>query len=228
MFKNIFVSAVLCGAIVGVLATLMQLLLITPLLLEAELFESGQSIHFSTTGSPESAVKHINIWQDPYRHLMTLCFNLVTFTGLGFLLVAAMTFFEIRGFSLSKAEGIIFGVCGFFIFQLAPGIGLPPELPGTISVEVSIKQTWWIVAILCTTIGMLLVSLTKHKILILAGVIFAIIPHLIGYPKLDTYFGVAPPELAAEFATRSIAISLVAWVVLGLLSSQFWKYLKKD
>ena len=53
MFKNIFVSAVFCGTVVGALATAMQMLLITPLLLEAELFDTGQSIHFITDGSPE-------------------------------------------------------------------------------------------------------------------------------------------------------------------------------
>ena len=228
MFKNIFVSAVFCGTVVGALATVMQMLLITPLLLEAELFETGQSIHFITDGSPESPVKHVDIWQDPYRHLMTLCFNLVTFTGFGFLLLAAIAFFDKRGFTINKAEGIVAGVCGFFIFQLAPAVGLPPELPGTISVTVGLKQTWWIATIFCTTIGILLLFLSKHKILTGFGIIFIIIPHLIGHPKLETYFGVAPPELAAEFASRALAVSLVSWIILGIISSQFWKYLEKD
>ena len=164
MFKNIFVSAVVCGAIAGVLATVMQMLLVTPLLMEAELFETGQSMHFITDGSPESPIKHVDIWEDPYRHLMTLCFNLVTFTGFGFILVAAMAFFQKRGFTLSKAEGIVAGVSGFIVFQLAPSVGLPPELPGTIGVTVGLKQTWWIITILSTTVGILLLFLDKHKV----------------------------------------------------------------
>lgn len=228
MFKNIFVSAVVCGAIAGVLATVMQMLLVTPLLMEAELFETGQSMHFITDGSPESPIKHVDIWEDPYRHLMTLCFNLVTFTGFGFILVAAMAFFQKRGFTLSKAEGIVAGVSGFIVFQLAPSVGLPPELPGTIGVTVGLKQTWWIITILSTTVGILLLFLDKHKVVSGAGIIFIIIPHLIGHPKLETYFGVAPPELAAEFASRALAVSLIAWIILGVISSQFWKYLEKD
>lgn len=228
MFKNIFVSAVVCGAIAGVLATVMQMLLVTPLLLEAELFETGQSIHFIIDGSPESPIKHVNIWEDPYRHLMTLCFNLVTFTGFGFILVAAIAFFQKRGFALNKAEGIVAGVSGFIIFQLAPSVGLPPELPGTISVAVGFKQTWWIITILSTTVGILLLFLGKYKTVSGAGIIFIIIPHLIGHPKLETYFGVAPPELAAEFASRALAVSLITWIILGVISSQFWKYLEKD
>ena len=228
MFKNIFVSAVVCGAIAGVLATVMQMLLVTPLLMEAELFETGQSMHFITNGSPESPIKHVDIWEDPYRHLMTLCFNLVTFTGFGFILVAAMAFFQKRGFTLSKAEGIVAGVSGFIVFQLAPSVGLPPELPGTIGVTVGLKQTWWIITILSTTVGILLLFLDKHKVVSGAGIIFIIIPHLIGHPKLETYFGVAPPELAAEFASRALAVSLIAWIILGVISSQFWKYLEKD
>ena len=228
MFKNIFVSAVVCGAIAGVLATVMQMLLVTPLLMEAELFETGQSMHFITDGSPESPIKHVDIWEDPYRHLMTLCFNLVTFTGFGFILVAAMAFFQKRGFTLSKAEGIVAGVSGFIVFQLAPSVGLPPELPGTIGVTVGLKQTWWIITILSTTVGILLLFLDKHKVVSGVGIIFVTIPHLIGHPKLETYFGVAPPELAAEFASRALAVSLIAWIILGVISSQFWKYLEKD
>ena len=228
MFKNIFVSAVVCGAIAGVLATVMQMLLVTPLLMEAELFETGESMHFITDGSPESPIKHVDIWEDPYRHLMTLCFNLVTFTGFGFILVAAMAFFQKRGFTLSKAEGIVAGVSGFIVFQLAPSVGLPPELPGTIGVTVGLKQTWWIITILSTTVGILLLFLDKHKVVSGAGIIFITIPHLIGHPKLETYFGVAPPELAAEFASRALAVSLIAWIILGVISSQFWKYLEKD
>ena len=228
MFKNIFVSAVVCGAIAGVLATVMQMLLVTPLLMEAELFETGQSMHFITNGSPESPIKHVDIWEDPYRHLMTLCFNLVTFTGFGFILVAAMAFFQKRSFTLSKAEGIVAGVSGFIVFQLAPSVGLPPELPGTIGVTVGLKQTWWIITILSTTVGILLLFLDKHKVVSGVGIIFITIPHLIGHPKLETYFGVAPPELAAEFASRALAVSLIAWIILGVISSQFWKYLEKD
>jgi cobalt transporter subunit CbtA len=228
MFKNIFVSAVVCGAIAGVLATAMQMLLVTPLLMEAELFETGQSTHFIIDGSPESPMKHVNIWEDPYRHLMTLFFNLVTFTGFGFILIAAMALFQKRGFSLSKAEGIVAGVSGFIVFQLAPSVGLPPELPGTISVAVGLKQAWWIITILSTTVGILLLFLGKYKVVSGAGIIFIIIPHLIGHPKLETYFGVAPPELAAEFASRALAVSLVTWIILGVISSQFWKYLEKD
>ena len=227
MFKNIFVSAVVCGAIAGVLATVMQMLLVTPLLMEAELFETGQSMHFITDGSPESPIKHVDIWEDPYRHLMTLCFNLVTFTGFGFILVAAMAFFQKRGFTLSKAEGIVAGVSGFIVFQLAPSVGLPPELPGTIGVTVGLKQTWWIITMLSTTVGILLLFLDKHKVVSGAGIVFITIPHLIGHPKLETYFGVAPPELAAEFASRALAVSLIAWIILGVISSQFWKYLEK-
>ena len=228
MFKNIFVSAVVCGAIAGLLATAMQMLLVTPLLMEAELFETGQSTHFIIDGSPESPMKHVNIWEDPYRHLMTLFFNLVTFTGFGFILIAAMALFQKRGFSLSKAEGIVAGVSGFIVFQLAPSVGLPPELPGTISVAVGLKQAWWIITILSTTVGILLLFLGKYKVVSGAGIIFIIIPHLIGHPKLETYFGVAPPELAAEFASRALAVSLIAWIILGVISSQFWKYLEKD
>jgi predicted cobalt transporter CbtA len=49
-------------------------------------------------------------------------------------------------------------------------------------------------------------------------VILVLAPHVIGAPHLDTYFGVAAPELAAEFATRSLGFAAMGWVVLGTIA----------
>ena len=55
-----------------------------------------------------------------------------------------------------------------------------------------------------------------------SGAIVIALPHLIGAPHLDRYFGTAAPELGALFATRALGVSAVAWALLGLLAGWIW------
>ena len=59
-----------------------------------------------------------------------------------------------------------------------------------------------------------------------AGIILMAIPHLLGAPHLDTFFGVAPPELAAEFAALSLGAAAAGWVMLGYVVAATLKRLE--
>ena len=73
---------------------------------------------------------------------------------------------------------------------------------------------WWISTIVASATGLGLIAFGRSY-LPLAGVILMAIPHLLGAPHLNTFFGVAPPELAAEFATLSLGTAAAGWVMLG-------------
>ena len=148
------------------------------------------------------------------RHSMTVAFNIVTYTGYGLLLAALISFAALKGITTSARQGLIWGLCGFIAVQLAPAIGLPPELPGTIAAEVGQRQLWWISTILASATGLSLIAFGRNY-LPLAGAILIAIPQLLGAPHLDMFFGVAPPELAAEFATLSLGAAAAGWVMLG-------------
>lgn len=145
---------------------------------------------------------------------MTVAFNIITYTGYGLLLAAMISYAALKGsFTLSR-QGIIWGLCGFIAVQLAPAIGLPPELPGTPAAELGPRQMWWMGTIVATSIGMGLIAFGRSY-LPLGGIAIMLVPHLVGAPHLDVFFGVAPPELAAEFATLSLGTSAAGWAVLG-------------
>ena len=214
MVKNLFVSAICAGIATGLLASVLQFTFVIPVLLEGELYETGARVHFSTDGSPQSDRGAPSLGGDWTRHSMTVAFNIVTYTGYGLLLAALISFAALKGITTSARQGLIWGLCGFIAVQLAPAIGLPPELPGTIAAEVGQRQLWWISTILASATGLGLIAFGRSY-LPLAGVILIAIPQLLGAPHLDMFFGVAPPELAAEFATLSLGAAAAGWVMLG-------------
>ena len=214
MTKNLFVSAICAGIAAGLLASALQLTFVIPVLLEGELYETGARVHFGTDGSPQSDRGAPPLAGDWLRHSMTVAFNIVTYTGYGLLLAAMISFASLKGITTTAKQGLIWGLCGYIAVQLAPAIGLPPELPGTVAAEVGQRQLWWISTILASAAGLGLIAFGRSY-LPLAGVVLMATPHLLGAPHLDTFFGVAPPGLAAEFATLSLGAAAAGWVLLG-------------
>ena len=204
MTKNLLTSAVFGGVAAGLIAALLQFVFVIPALLEGELFETGARIHFGANGSPESDRGSPGLGTEWARHAMTVGFNVVTYVGFGFLLLAAMAFAELRGLTtITPKQGIIWGLAGFIAIQLAPAIGLPPELPGTPAAEIGPRQMWWLGTLVASGLGLWIIAFGRGYIA-LGGVVLLLIPHIIGAPHLDAFWGVAPPELSAEFVTLSL------------------------
>lgn len=221
MTKNLLSSAVLAGVAAGLIAALLQFTLVIPALLEGELYESGARVHFATDGTTQSDKGAPALGGELMRHVMTIAFNLVTFTGYGLLMLAAMVFAAEKGHALTARRGLIWGVAGFIAVQMAPAIGLPPELPGTPAAEVAPRQIWWFSTIVVTAIALALIAFARGPIALLSLPLL-LAPHIIGAPHLDTYYGIAPPELSAQFVTLSLGVALAAWVTLGFFCAWFW------
>jgi len=213
MFRNLFVSAALAGAAAGLIASALQLAFVVPVLLEGELYESGKRLHFTLDGTPQSERSSPGLGGDLVRHGMTVAFNFVTYLGYGLILAGAMAVAERYGHVATARSGLVWGVAGFVAVQLAPAIGLPPELPGTPASEVGPRQAWWLLAVTGSAAGLALIAF--------AGIVLLTLPHLIGAPHLDTYWGVAPPELAAHFVTLGLGAALAGWVSLGFFCGWF-------
>ncbi|EPX77272.1 putative cobalt transporter CbtA [Litoreibacter arenae DSM 19593] len=209
------------GVAVGVIAAALQFWLVTPLLLEGELYETGARVHFSTDGSTQSEAGHPALFTEPMRDLMTVGFNMVAFTGFALFLAVGFALSERGGHMVTARKGLIWGMAGFIAVQLAPAIGLPPELPGTVAADVELRQIWWICTVLVTAVGLGLIAFGP-TLAGVGGAVLIALPHLIGAPHLDTYFGVAAPELAAHFATASLGTSAATWVLLGLFTATLW------
>lgn len=221
MTRNLVSSALLAGVAAGLIAALLQFAFVIPSLLEGELYETGARVHFATDGSTQSEKGAPSLGGEMSRHAMTVGFNIITYAGYGLLLLAAMIFAEEKGTRLTPRSGLIWGVAGFVAVQLAPAIGLPPELPGTPAAEVTPRQIWWFATIIATAAGLALIAFGKGWTALLS-VPLLLAPHIIGAPHLDTYWGVAPPELSAHFVTLSLGTALAGWSLLGFFCAWFW------
>lgn len=220
MTQKLLTSALLGGVIAGLCAAALQFVFVIPALLEGELFETGARVHFASDGSPQSDRGAPGLGSEWGRHSMTVAFNLVTYVGYGLVLAALMAFAATRGVATTAKSGLIWGICGFIAVQLAPAIGLPPELPGTPAAEVGPRQIWWFSTIVATAIGLGLIAFGRSWLLLL-GIVLCLVPHLIGAPHLDAYFGVSPPELSAEFVTLSLGTAAAGWACLGFAVAWF-------
>ncbi|MEN8894366.1 CbtA family protein [Planktotalea arctica] len=221
MTKNLLSSALLAGVAAGLIAALLQFSFVIPHLMEGELYETGERVHFATDGSTQSDRAQPALGTDFARHGMTVAFNMVTYTGYGLILLALMVLADGKGHKLTPRTGLIWGVAGFIAVQLAPGIGQPPVLPGAIGSEVGPRQAWWAATIIASALALGLIAFGKGWMALLS-VPLLLAPHIIGAPYLDTYFGVAPPELSARFAALSFGTALAGWSILGFLCAWFW------
>ena len=156
------------------------------------------------------------------RNLLTVLFAALVYVGDALLLVAGFGVASSLGIRIGLREGLLWGIAGFAAFQLAPAAGLAPELPGTIAADLSDRQIWWYGTVLATAAALALIGYGRKAHLWVAGAVLLVLPHVIGAPQPDAYAGVAPPELAAAFAARVLAVGLVVWASLGALAGWIW------
>lgn len=247
-FRSIVFASVIAGFIVGLIVTVVQQFGTVPLILKAEVFEKAvEARQHDAAASPQPAAgghdhaDHDHAAQDPgdhgagnhdhgagaweprdgfERNAYTAAANILTAIGFALLLAG---FFAVRsgatGANVSWHEGLLWGLAGFTVFTLAPGLGLPPELPGVPVAPLLSRQIWWLVAVLATAGGLALIAFRRSVPAAIAGVILLTLPHLIGAPELANIETNVPSSLTHQFVTAVTVTSLVFWTLLGGLTS---------
>lgn len=242
-FRAIVFASVIAGFIVGLIVTVVQQFGTVPLILKAEVFEKAAEMHqheAPATAQPAAAghdhadhdhAAHdhgdhdhgAGAWEprDGFeRNAYTAAANILTAIGFALLLAG---FFAVRsgatGASVSWHEGLLWGLAGFAVFTLAPGLGLPPELPGVPVAPLLSRQIWWLAAVLATAGGLALIAFRRSVPAAIAGVILLTLPHLIGAPELANIETNVPSSLTHQFVTAVTVTSLVFWTLLGGLTS---------
>jgi cobalt transporter subunit CbtA len=223
MIRQIGASALFAGLAAGVLAALLQFWFVVPLLMEAELYEAGARAHF-TDGYIGSDAGAPPLGDALARHAGTLAMNVVAWIGFGLVMAAGFALAHRQGVRIDARRGLVWGLAGFAALALAPSFGLPPELPGTIAAEVSVRQAWWGFCVIATAAGLALMAFGRGPAWLVAGAALLAAPHVIGAPHLDRYFGTAAPELAALFSTRALGVSAAAWALLGVMGGWIWSH----
>lgn len=224
MFTRILTSGLLAGAGAGLIAALLQLYFVQPVLLHAELYETGRLQHF---GAGLAADARPSAHQDlggiePVRDGLSVFFTMLIYSGYAIILVALMSLADLRGAAITARTGLIWGVAGFLAVHLAPGFSLAPEVPGSAAGDLAARQAWWFGTVLAAGIGLWLIASARSLVGWGAAAALFLAPHLIGVPEPDVFTGPAPTELGALFAARSFGVGLAAWVMTGGLAGYLW------
>jgi cobalt transporter subunit CbtA len=220
MYSKFLISAIFAGAAAGLAAGLLQLVFVQPVLLHAELYETGTLVHFG--GTSNSAHPDLPGF-DAVRDGLSLIFTMLTYTGYALIMVAAMGFAEDRGAQIDGRWGILWGIAGFVAFHLAPGFTLAPEVPGVTAADVTARQIWWFATVTAAAIALWLLAFGENWVMGGAAIILLMAPHLIGAPEPDSFAGPVPTEIGALFAARALGVGLAAWVLLGCFAGYFWQ-----
>jgi cobalt transporter subunit CbtA len=231
LFRNIVFTAVIAGLLSGLLLTVMQSFSTVPLILQAETFENagaeaGHSHSHDAAPAPAgaaaaSAADHHHgeeAWApaDGFeRFIYTLAADMLS--GIGFALVLIAVSEAFGGFKGWRG-GLMFGIAGFLTVILAPGLGLPPELPGMPAAELGPRQIWWVSTAVCTAIGLGLLVYTRSAVFAALAIVLLIAPHLVGAPLPPSHETAVPMDLYARFVNAVYATNLVFWAVLGSLA----------
>lgn len=238
MMMNRFVTALLAGAVVGAFAAMLHFAFLERLITMSELYEKGALAHFSgeaqaiadrdshTHGYARDhdradAKYEIREGVEPSgsvltRNLMTVVLTIFTWCGFALLLHGAMTVARHYDRTISARTGLLWGLAGFATFTVAPAMGLAPELPGTTAADLATRQIWWLGTAIATALALALLAFGRSSLAVVALALVAL-PHVIGAPEVGIYSGVAPPELAGEFAARTIGTAFLNWALLGWL-----------
>lgn len=221
-------GGLLAGCTVGLVAGALHFAFLQDLILQGELYESGEIVHFTDgTEASHGAQKAVNLYAPDRdasgaeslltRNALTIWFACLIYGGYGLLMAATYQLVRTQGYEITLTRGALWGVAGFTVVQIAPSMGLPPNLPGTIAEGIDLRQLWWFGTMAATAAGLALIVLLRSLPFFALGIAIMAIPHVIGAPELDAFYGVAPPEVAAKFATRVLGVGLTAWVLLGVL-----------
>jgi cobalt transporter subunit CbtA len=243
VFRSIVFSAVVSGLVTGAAVTAVQHFGTVPLILKAETYEhdeaepaanpvadaadahaaSDHSLH-AHDAHPNDAHQHdahehdLVAWKPAeglQRDSFTAAANILTAIGFALLLAGI---YALRGRAVNWHEGLLWGLSGFVVFTVAPGLGLPPELPGVPAASLEFRQIWWIVTAAATASGLGLIFLQRSAWAAVLGFCLIVAPHLFGAPELAELHTDVPDALSHRFVVAVTITSLLFWALLGSLT----------
>ena len=221
LFQRIFFAAVLAGLVAGFAYAALQQWKVVPLILEAEVYENAAPVveHTHATDA-EAAAPHEHepeAWapQDGAERIVyTVLADVLVSIGYALLLAAVSI---LGGIEITARNGVAWGLAGFVSVQLAPSLGLPPELPGMAAADLGARQLWWIATALATGAGLFAVAKLRNWTGIGIAAVLILIPQIVGAPAAPNEPSALPAHLATGFAAAAFAASALFWLTVGPL-----------
>ncbi|HTM76916.1 MAG TPA: CbtA family protein, partial [Devosia sp.] len=235
LFQRIFFAAVLAGLAAGLVMSALQQWKVAPLIIAAEVFETAEPAHDhastnADTTAPVAVQAHSHdedAWapQDGFeRTAYTVLADILGSLAFALVLVAVSVLVKIE---ITPANGLIWGLCGWIAFHLAPAFGLPPELPGMPAADLGARQTWWWATALLTAGAFLVIAKWHSPLAFLAAAVLILAPHIVGAPPQPEEASAVPAHLATAFAASALTVSAVFWLLVGPLIGYFNAYLAR-
>lgn len=224
LFQRIFFAAVLAGLAAGIGMSALQQWKVAPLILAAELYENTEpapAYDHDATAVATEAHEHehdADAWapQDGVERIgYTVLADLLASIGFALLLAAVSV---LSGIEITARNGVLWGLGGFAVFQLAPAFGLAPELPGMPAADLVARQVWWLGTAFATGAGLLAIAKFRNWTAIAAAAVLILLPHIIGAPELaGESASSVPAPLATAFAASALGVGAVFWLTVGPL-----------
>ena len=210
-FRRLARVVLASGALAGLVLFVVQQVAVIPLIETAEAYESVAHGDASGIAGEDEHWRPENGWQRTSFTALATILGSIAFAAILFGLVA------LTGMPLDARRGALWGLAGFACFNLAPALGLPPQLPGVAVVDVYERQVWWVGTTAATALGLwLLTGRRRTWTLRIAGVVCLALPHLVGAPSASGQTAV-PAQLIQQFTMASVATAGMFWLLLGAL-----------
>jgi cobalt transporter subunit CbtA len=220
MIGRVVLAVLLAGIAAGLIMGAIQHVRLTPLILEAETFETGgHSYDHAAEGTAAVTEEHTHdaeVWAPADGWQRTLATTATqAMAGAAFAAILAGISL-LTGLPITRENGVIWGLCGFLAATVAPAAGLPPELPGMPAADLFSRQVWWVGTIASTAAAIYLIAARRETWALALAIVLIGLPHIIGAPAPVTHESAVPPNLAATFAANAIAANAIFWSLIGI------------
>ncbi|MBY4676042.1 CbtA family protein [Marinobacterium arenosum] len=234
LFRRTITAALAVGILAGLLLASLQHFAVTPLIIEAEVFELPEAAptkhhhgeaagHSHSHGNDEAWGPADGVERSGYTYLTSSLLAI----GFAMVLVSAMS---ARRHQQLK-QGLLWGLAGFITFFGAPTLGLEPELPGMAAAELDGRQLWWLLTVALTGAGLACAAFAPGALKTIALPLLAL-PHLLGAPQPAEHGFPGQPDSAvtvlhglhSQFITATTISHLLFWLALALLSALAVKF----
>jgi cobalt transporter subunit CbtA len=225
IFRRLFYAALCAGALAGIFAAVAHQLGTVPIILKAEVYEAAQHKAVPAHSHPDTVAlaPAAAAWEPENgaeRATYTLLADVLAGIGFGLLLAAGLA---LRGGEVTWRDGVFWGLAGFAAFTLGPGLGLPPEIPGTEAAPLIARQAWWIATVASTGGALALFAFARRAVWFGLAALLIVTPHLYGAPQPAEHSSAPPEALARQFVVAVTIASFLFWLVLGAASGYFYR-----
>ena len=219
-FHRLLLNALFIGTLAGVVLSVLQLMLVHPIIFAAEVYEIADHDHAPDEIEPWSPEDGLE------RTLYSVAANLGATIGFSAILLALMNQFISMGrVSPHLRNSLLWGLGGFIVFFSAPALGLPPEIPGVEAPALEGRQAWWLFCVVATLIALLVLAFAPFKIkplgfLLIGAPFLVLIQHgtqpLFSHP--DPAVLVELTKLHSQFIIMTSATNFVLWLLIAVAS----------